>query len=308
MKALQSGRKTRGFGMKMHWRGAAAALVLTAALPAACVAQSAPPPGFTSLFDGKTLNGWKGDTTVWSVKDGAITGGADQPIKANTFLAYQKPYRDFEVHYKYRWLTPDGNSGFQFRSAYIEGNYAMTGYQANVIPLPTADQPQYAKFQPERYAMLYNEGSDRQEIALLGQRATLTRRSADGGGTARIVRTVSAMVNSRDAILGSIRQNPEWNEGVVIAYGNHIVSAINGMLVFDAIDNDPIRPMEGLFALQAHDGPPMIVQYKDIYVKPLTSMPDIEGRFRSTVTPAPEPTQTYKDSTHAGLKDVALPQ
>ncbi len=28
--------------------------------------------GFTSLFDGKTLAGWDGDPSLWSVKDGSI--------------------------------------------------------------------------------------------------------------------------------------------------------------------------------------------------------------------------------------------
>ena len=30
-----------------------------------------------SLFDGKTLNGWEGDTSIWKVKDGIITGEED---------------------------------------------------------------------------------------------------------------------------------------------------------------------------------------------------------------------------------------
>ena len=31
-------------------------------------------PGFFSLFDGQTLDGWEGDRTIWTVEDGAITG------------------------------------------------------------------------------------------------------------------------------------------------------------------------------------------------------------------------------------------
>lgn len=30
--------------------------------------------GFVSLFDGKTLGGWEGDLTYWSVRDGMIVG------------------------------------------------------------------------------------------------------------------------------------------------------------------------------------------------------------------------------------------
>ena len=42
--------------------------------------------GFISIFDGKTLDGWKTfDPTYWSVKDGAITAQItkDHPLKDN---------------------------------------------------------------------------------------------------------------------------------------------------------------------------------------------------------------------------------
>ncbi|WP_298850989.1 DUF1080 domain-containing protein [uncultured Sphingomonas sp.] len=264
------------------------------AAPAVIHAQSAP-KGFTSLFDGKTLKGWRGDTTIWSVRDGAISGGSETRLPFNTYLIYDKPYANFELRYKYRWLTPEGNSGFQFRSGIADGHYALAGYQANVVP---------ATVKPERYGMLYAELTDRQEIALLGQKVELTRRTATGGGTARIVRTVKEMVNSRDDLMASVRANPEWNEVVVIAYGNRIVSSLNGLLAFDALDKDPLAPSTGLLGLQAHSGPPMMVQYKDIYIKPLKSEPNFTAGFKSTRSAAPAPVQTYKDSVRAGLDDV----
>lgn len=276
--------------------GASLSLMALVAAPAAIHAQPSVPKGFTALFDGKSLKGWHGDTTIWSVRDGAITGGSDERLPFNTYLIHDKPYGNFELRYKYRWLSAEGNSGFQFRSGVAEGHYALAGYQANVIP---------SKAQPERYGMLYAELTDRQEIALLGQKVELTRRTATGGGTARVVRTVKEMVNSRDDLLNSVRSNPEWNEVVVIAYGNRIVSAINGYLAFDALDKDPLAPTAGLFGLQAHSGPPMMVQYKDIVIKPLTAEPSFTAGFKSTPTAAPAPTQTYKDSTRAGLADVA---
>lgn len=287
----------------MSNRRAAAAVIfiLTACVAQALVAQNGPqvPAGFTALFDGKTLNGWRGEASIWSVRDGAITGGSDKPIPINTYLIRDGQYGNFELRYKYRWLTLTGNSGFQFRSAQVEGVYAMTGLQANVVPTSVT---------PERFGMLYNELGDRQEMALLGQKATITRRAAGGGGTGRVVRTVSEMVNDRATIIGSIRPNPEWTDVVVIAYDNHMVSAINGLLAFDALDNDPVGHRTGQFGLQVHSGPAMIVQYKDIFVMPLTSAPNLAGRFKSSPSPAPEPRVTYKDSTRAALPDVALPQ
>jgi hypothetical protein len=87
-------------------------------------------------------------------------------------------------------------------------------------------------------------------------------------------------------ILDNVRPYPEWNEVVVIAYGDKIVHAINGYLAFDALDNDPAGRDEGVFALQVHSGPPMFVQFKDAVVKPLTAPPDFAGRFVSNTGPA----------------------
>lgn len=279
--------------------GAACAAFPLAILPATSQAETPqPPPGFIALFNGSTLDGWRGDPALWRVEGGAITGGSQARNPVDTFLIHNQTFRNFEVRYKYRWLSKDGNSGFQFRSEQAEGNFALAGYQSNVTP---------STVKPERFNMLYYELGDRQEIALLGQKAVLTRRSLDGGGAGRVVRTVTATTNDRSEIIANAREDPEWNEAVVIAYDNHFVGAINGMLAYDVIDNDPLRLREGSFGMQIHGGYAMKIQYKDIFVKPLTAPPDLAGRFRTKPGPAPVPAQTYKDSTRAGMDDIALP-
>lgn len=226
------------------------------------------PDGFMPLFDGETLKGWRGDSKIWSVRDGAITGGSDAPIADNTFLIHERPFSDFELRYKYR-MSGSGNSGVHFRSVVVdEETYAVHGYQANVVP------PEQA----ERFGMLYEEGG-RRELALLGHRMVIDNN--DG----RVVKNVVESTNPRDLLLSSIRPYPEWNDVVVIAYGNHMVHAINGHLAFDAIDNDPAGLEEGIFALQVHAGPPMYVQFKDTVVKPLTAPPNFTSRFLSNIGP-----------------------
>lgn len=235
--------------------------------------QAALPAGFTSLFDGKTLKGWRGDKAIWSVRDDAITGGSDQPIPSNTFLIYEAPASDFELRYRYR-LNGSGNSGFQFRSVVAdESSYAVKGYQANVVPTDQA----------ERFGMLWEEGG-RSELALLGHKMVIGKE--DG----KLVETVLESTNPRQRLLSIARPYPEWNDVVVVAYGNHIVHALNGYLVFDAVDNDPAARKEGIFAIQAHSGPPMYVQFKDVMVKQLTTAPDLKGRFISDPGP-PTPAQ-----------------
>jgi hypothetical protein len=272
----------------------AAALMLAAVLPLA--AQGAT-KGFTSMFDGKTLQGWRGDTAYFTVRDGALTAGSEQDIPRNTYLIYDKPYADFELHYKYRWATEAGNSGIQFRSGIAEGHFALAGMQANLTPLIP---------QTERFGMLYEELGDRVEMVLLGQRAEVTRRAAGRGGQGRVVRTVLATTNPREKILAAIKPYPEWNEVVLIAHGEHIVHAINGLLVFDAMDKDPLARRDGLLGIQVHAGKPMVLQIKDMEIRTLNSFPDI-SRFATEPGPAPEPSRTYKDSTKVAVPDVALP-
>lgn len=260
---------------------------------------AAVPAGFTSLFDGKTLNGWSGDPTVWSVRDGAITGHSDKDIPYNTYLILNKPHAtpNYEIRYKYRFLSQEGNSGLQFRSGQVAGNHILAGLQANIVALGGS---------PARFAMLYDE-LDRQELVLTGQKATIERAQASNGGTGRIVRTVHELVNAAEDIQKGTRPRGEWNEVVLIVYGNRYVHAVNGLLAFDAVDEDPLAPKDGLIGWQFHKGPPTTIQFKDIVIQSLSSMPDISGRFTSKPSAAPAPTRTYRDAIKVGSPDLPMP-
>jgi len=53
--------------------------------------------GWKSLFDGKTLKGWRGEKGYWQVKDGAIVG--TQPGHPHHhYMLSDKDYSDFELH------------------------------------------------------------------------------------------------------------------------------------------------------------------------------------------------------------------
>lgn len=274
---------------------AVALLALAVVLPSTTLAVE---KGFTPIFDGKTLHGWRGDPAYFAVRDGMLVAGSEQEIPRNTYLILEKPYADFELHYKYRWASETGNSGIQFRSGVAEGHFALAGMQANLTPLIP---------QTERFGMLYEELGDRAEMVLLGQRAEITRRAAGRGGQGRIVRTVLATTNPRERILAAIKPYPQWNEVVLIAYGERIVHAINGLLVFDATDKDPLARRDGLIGIQVHAGKPMKLELKDLEIRTLASLPDL-SRFATQPGLAPEPARTYKDSTRVAMPDVALPE
>jgi len=255
----------------MHFRQTLAASLLFATILAAPV-QAGTTKGFTSLFDGKSLKGWRGDPALWSVRDGAITGGSEQPIPKMSFLINDRVYSDFELHLKFRF-EKDGNSGVQFRSAVSDtGPYMVAGYQANVVPPD----------QLVRYAMLY-DNLGRNEIGLLSEKVEIG--IADG----KTSRKIEASVNRVATLLAGYRPYPQWNDYVVIAHGDRIIHAINGQLALDAVDKDPKAARSGIFALQLDFGKPMRVQFKDIEVKPLKAAPNLKGRF-ATTPGAPETT------------------
>jgi Domain of Unknown Function (DUF1080) len=86
------------------------------------------------IFDGKTLNGWEGDRTIFRIQDGAIVGGSLQDkIVRNEFLCTTKSYGDFELRLKFRLLGGDAaNAGVQFRTKRITGDREVIGYQADM--------------------------------------------------------------------------------------------------------------------------------------------------------------------------------
>ena len=71
--------------------------------------------GFVSIFDGKTLNGWDGDTTFWRVENGEIVGETtpEKVMKQNSFLIWRGgTVKDFELKVEFRMNGT--NSGIQY--------------------------------------------------------------------------------------------------------------------------------------------------------------------------------------------------
>jgi hypothetical protein len=203
--------------------------------------------GFVKIFDGKTLDGWKGNDKFWSVKDGAITGQttAENPTQGNTFLIWQGgEVGDFELRLKFR--IESGNSGIQYRSV-DKGNHVVNGYQADIDSGLTY------------MGILYEEGG-RGILALRGKKVEVT----DSGEKKELGATVP-----EKEILDSIKKG-DWNEYVVIAKGNQIIQKINGHTTVELTDNQTDKAKaSGILALQLHAGPPMFVQFKDIELKKL---------------------------------------
>jgi hypothetical protein len=95
--------------------------------------------GWTNLFDGKTLNGWKrlAGTATFAIENGMIAGTtvAGSP---NTFLATEKEYGDFILEVDVKLESQEGNSGVQTRSHYDpagkKGQGLVFGRQVELDP------------------------------------------------------------------------------------------------------------------------------------------------------------------------------
>ena len=109
-------------------------LCLTLLIPLASgEALAADDEGFTSLFDGKTFDGWEGNLDVFRIEDGAIVGGSlKQRVARNEFLCNKKEYADFELRVKFKLLGKGANAGVQIRSRRIPNHNEMIGYQPDL--------------------------------------------------------------------------------------------------------------------------------------------------------------------------------
>jgi hypothetical protein len=108
--------------------------LLLFALAATANAQS-----WTTLFDGKTLNGWDARATFakpatgdWSVADGAILCGGKTP----GWLSTSKTFKDFRLQLQFKGPATV-NSGVFLRSQ-KEGEPHVTGYELQIWDMQPA--------------------------------------------------------------------------------------------------------------------------------------------------------------------------
>jgi hypothetical protein len=213
--------------------------------------------GFINIFNGKTLEGWEGDTTYWRVENGTLVGEVTPKtlLKRNTFIIWRggQP-ADFELIVDYR-ISSQGNSGVNYRSVELDTlKYALKGYQADI------DGKNKYNLGYPRYSGQNYEERGRQFLALRGQRVVIKT-----GQPPKMIDTLG----TRETLLKSINYDG-WNELHIIAKGNNLKHYINGTLMSEVTDNDTVnRKMSGLIGVQVHVGPPMKIEYKNFRLKVL---------------------------------------
>ncbi|WP_161888666.1 3-keto-disaccharide hydrolase [Pontibacter russatus] len=222
--------------------------------------------GFVQLFDGETLDGWKGDTAYWRIEDGHLVGQVtpDKLLKRNTFLIWEggQP-ADFELKGEFR-ITEDGNTGINYRSTELDTiPFALRGYQADID----------GKI---RYTGQNYEERGRTTLAYRGEQVTVNPQDNPEGplsdnikNNAWLGRTVTGSLGEPDS-LKTLIKSEDWNDFHLVVKGNRLQHYVNGVLMSDVTDNDTInRKMEGALGVQVHVGPPMKVEYRNMRLKEL---------------------------------------
>lgn len=186
----------------------------------------------TSLFDGKTLKGWKtadpAELSQWQVVDSAlVSGDGVSKIPANRYLFTTGEYQDFEFRCLFR-LTGDPktgliNSGIQYRSV-VEGG-KVVGYQADIGTGYWGD--------------IYDEH----------------RRGKLVGGD---LKTLSHLLNETG-----------WNSYIIRCRGNRHELYINGVKTCDYVETDSKIPKKGFIAVQIHSGGLAKVEFRDLVITEL---------------------------------------
>ena len=232
--------------------------------------------GFRPIFDGTTLTGWDGDPKFWRVEGGSIVGesSAANTVTQNTFLIWRggEP-ADFELKLEFRMNST--NSGVQYRSQQLPeggaekiGKWVLKGYQADI------------DFDNQYTGMLYEErgrgflaprgtfgyvGANQLPQAARGQAPPVPAPGAPPAGP----RGQLAALESGDALKAFIKQN-DWNQFQVVARGNMLVHIVNGHVTALFLDDDAAsRSAKGLLGFQIHVGPPMKIEFRNVFLKVL---------------------------------------
>ena len=232
----------------------AVAIVVALVTPGARSEDNKPPAGFTALFNGKNLDGWKGHTTMkeratkspdelaklqadrsktafehWKVVDGAIHLDA----KGGVSLVTDKDYGDFELMLDWK-IQEKGDSGI-----YLRGQPQVQIWDSDNSPGARGDDKGSGS------GGLWNnplpKGTDPKSIG------KMPLKKAD-------------------------KKPGEWNTFRIIMRGENVTVYLNGELV---VDNKPLAPYKAFNDKLPEKGPIELqhhgdkLWFKNIYIKEL---------------------------------------
>ncbi len=221
-----------------------------------------PPPGFTSLFNGRDFTHWKvpeGDHGHWKISEGTIDYDAESEA-ADKNLWSEREYGDFILHVDWRiketpyinpnvpYILPDGTHAKDVTGK--EMKLALPDSDSGVFIRGSATHQVNIWCWPIGSGEMYGVRMDKQRAPEV--RASVTPRT------------------QADKPVG------EWNHFEITVRGQTVTVALNGRTVIERAQLADL-PARGRLALQHHGSkrngqwtsPPSLVQFKNIFIKEL---------------------------------------
>src|SRR5215469_415080 len=211
--------------------------------------------GYKQIFDGKGLNGWDADTSIWRVEDGIMVGETlEGKPRGNNYIVYRgDKTRDFDLKLQMK-IEKGGGGGIQYRSVTgvpwtrqqpagqppYDLKFMMTGPQADFwFPVSARTAAHTGQW--------YSENTMQGILAYRGQ---VTQ--ALPGQTNRLVGTIG----DRQALGGYVNVN-EWNDYEIIARGPVMMHIMNGQLMAIFIDDnkDSVNNQPGFIGFEIESQP-----------------------------------------------------
>lgn len=234
-----------------------------AALAGASAATAGVPAGFTPLFDGKDLAGWKvpaGDNGHWKVVDGVIDYDAQSEATGDKNLWTSGEYGDFVLHVEWRIKeTP-----------YVNPNVPVIRWDGT--HKRNAEGKEITIAVPDSDSGIFLRGSSKSQVNIwcwpTGSGEVYGYRMDERMSPA--VRAGATPKANADKDIG------QWNAFDITMKGDRLTVVLNGVTVIENAQL-PGVPVRGAIALQHHGqrkdgvwtGPPSLLQFRSIAIKEL---------------------------------------
>jgi len=238
-------------------------LFLFFAGPCLSPAAAEPPAGFTSLFNGKDLTGWKvpaGDNGHWKVVDGVIDYDAQSEAPGEKDLWTVGEYGDFVLRAEWRFKeTP-----------YVNPNVPIIRYDGTHKKGPDGKEITLAV--PDSDSGIFLRGSSKSQVNMwcwpIGSGEVYGYRM-DEKMPAAVRAGVTPKANA-DKDVG------QWNAFEITMKGDRLTVVLNGITIIENAQLPGVAA-KGPIALQHHGqkkdgvwvGPPSLVQFRNISIKEL---------------------------------------
>jgi len=213
------------------------------------------------LFDGQTLSGWEGSGSAFRIENNAIIGGSlEKGLEESFYLCTTEEYSDFELTFSVKLIHKElsGNAGVSFRAKRVEGTNKVASYQADIGYIHPSVVVHCSDHDP---ADMDNP------FSLWGALIDECREDVSRYPEPEYYPAIVLKMPERELIHRVTKPN-DWNEITVMANKNEIEIEVNGITTIQFTEKDDVSS-KGFICLQAHQGKPYEVHYKDIKIKKL---------------------------------------